>query len=147
MSPNHSKKYYYMTYKLVGAMGAIIDIYKIIAVSLIVTMLLAILELGASKMQLAEAFHSQWKDWDDNNFIERWYEEENNLYVRGIIALWGQSIDGQINKCMNVLQKIGGSKNCDSIMLQQQRICNDHFNMFRQCNDGRLAEYLSYRGL
>jgi hypothetical protein len=136
-----------MTYKLVGAMGAIIDIYKVIAVSLIVIMLLAIVDLGASKMQLAEAFHSQWKDWDDDNFIERWYEEENNLYVQGIIALWGQSINGQINKCMNVLQKIGGSKNCDSIMLQQQRICNDHFNMFRQCNDGRLAEYLSYRGL
>jgi hypothetical protein len=47
MNPNHCKKYYYMTYKLVGAIGAIIDIYKIIAVSLIVTMLLATVELGA----------------------------------------------------------------------------------------------------
>jgi hypothetical protein len=122
------------------------EIVKIIGLFLIIP-LLSLAVLSNLQVQLVQAFHEDWDDWDDDNFVERWYETEYDLFVKGVVILWGQSINSEINKCINVLDKIGGSKNCDRIMLQQENICENHFNMFNECNDGRLEEYLSNRGL
>ena len=122
------------------------DLVKIVGLFFISVILLATV-LSNPQIQIIEAFHEDWDDWNDDNFIERWYETEYDLFVKGVVILWGQSINSEINKCMNVLEKIGGSNNCDNTMSRQESICEDHFNMFNECNDGRLSDYLSYRGL
>ena len=122
------------------------DILKISGL-FIITLILTAVFLSNLQVQLVEGFHEDWNDWNDDNFVERWYETEFDLFVKGVIILWGQSINSEINKCVNVLEKIGGSNNCDKTMLRQESICDDHFNMFNECNDGRLSDYLSYRGL
>jgi hypothetical protein len=97
--------------------------------------------------QNVEAFHERWRDWNSYNFVERWYEEQFNPFVQAAIIAQGQYMNAHLFNCMNVLNQIGGSANCDRMILGIERICANHFYMFNECNDGRLNRYLSARGL
>jgi hypothetical protein len=125
---------------------------KTIGVYLAVMMLLAalIISLGNLSVKQAEAFHSNWRDWNNNNFVERWYEEEGNPGVILAKEVYEYSMWTNIEKCTNVLNKIGGSTNCDTIMLNVAYKCDLHFWMLSSCNNIRgqqLQNYLDYRGL
>lgn len=78
---------------------------KTIGVYLLVMMLLAasIISLGNFSVKQAVAFHSNWRDWNNNNFIERWYEEEGNPGVILAKEVYEYSMWTNIDKCTNVL--------------------------------------------
>lgn len=97
--------------------------------------------------QKVEGFHANWPDWNSRNFVERWYEEQFNPGVQALIIAQGQFMNGHLITCTNVLNQIGGSANCDRTALGIVAICNEHMNMFNECRDGRLSNYLSARGL
>ena len=123
---------------------------KTIGLYLAVIMLLAasIISLGGLSIKQIEAFHSNWRDWNNNNFLERWYETKGDPAVQAIIIAWGLKLNSLTNKCYNdVYLNIGGSFNCNREMLGVVRFCEEHHNMFWECKDNRLWEYLDYNGL
>ena len=97
--------------------------------------------------QNVEAFHERWRDWNRDNFVERWYEEQSNPVVQAAIIPQGQLMNDHLITCTNILNQTGGSANCDRTMLNIERICIDNFHMFNECNDGRLNRYLNARDL
>jgi hypothetical protein len=110
-------------------------------------MALAALFVVNPRYHEVEGFHSNWPDWNPDNFVERWYEEQFNPGVQALIFAQGQFINGHLITCTNVLNQIGGSVNCDRTMLNIVSVCNEHMNMFNECRDGRMLNYLSARGL
>lgn len=99
--------------------------------------------------QQVQAFHQFWPDWR-GNFKERYYEEEFNLVVMGAKAAQEALMGSNILKCINVLNRIDGSANCDQIMLKEQRECESHLYILNTCNNIRynqLQQYLNARGL